>query len=181
MSNRKQQLKHSFHFLGILSFLILMIVLNSFPAHSQTLSNEKLTEAQNKYELGFFHQTISLLDSCLEANVFTDKTTKAEAYALLARAYIAEDYHNKAEGAINKLLELNVNYQPTATKDQKFMTLTSKIQQQKRTANRRSYIKKRKWWIIGGASAAVVAGVAYILLQPEPDKPLPGPPDFPYH
>ncbi len=85
-----------------------------------------LAEAQKLYEFGRYTQIIELLNPCLPDNL--REIERARAYRLLALAYLAEDYSEKAETAIKNLLKQDENYLPDPVQDpQQFIELVEKI------------------------------------------------------
>ena len=101
-----------------------------------------------------------MIDSSLSKRVFIEKVDKEEAYALLARAYIALDYPDKAEKTVRELIKLNNEYIPVAPMDPEFQKLVNRLKEEQQIKKKR---KKMKYWIMGG-TGAVVAVVSYIIL-----------------
>jgi len=159
---------------------VLIIIISGFVfsyAHAQNDADRVLKEAQDKYEQGYFPEVIELLDSYVTKKRFARSEQRDDAYALLARAYIAMDYPGKVEKTIKKLLKSNKNYEPSTPMDSKFRQLVREINAQQNPPEKKSNMK---YWIIGGT--AVGAGVALVTmwaLQPKEEKPLPGPPSPP--
>jgi hypothetical protein len=154
---------------------VLICFLGNSIANAQDNSANILKYVQDKYEHGYFNQVISILDSSLAHKVFNDPVNKDEAYALLARSYIALDYPDMAKKTVKKLLKLNKKYQPATPMDPEFQMLTRTIKEEQRSQRKKS---NSKYWIMGGT--AVVAAVSYLVFKPEEKmQPLPGPPIHP--
>jgi len=171
----------------IIWFLMLSVLIcamgNSL-ANAQDKRENILKNAQDKYEKGYFDQVISMIDSSLSNNkAFTDPDKKAEAYALLARSYIALDYpESMAENTVKKLLELNKNYVPATPMDPGFLELVRRIQEQRRIEDQRKNQKTKsnlKYWILGGAVATSIAAITIWVLKQKEQKQLPRPPSHP--
>lgn len=157
-------------------FFVALNMLALSNAFSQNQCQENLKKAQNLYERGYFQTAVSLVDSCLRANAF-DKEQEIEALSVMARAYLADDYPDKAEAAVKRLLQLQPDYQPPTPQDPKFIELV-----RKNVIPPRSWWAKRKWWVIGGTVAYTASALmVYQLFKAEPDKPLPQPPALPLH
>jgi tetratricopeptide (TPR) repeat protein len=85
-----------------------------------------LAEAQKLYELGRYTQIIELLNPWLPDNL--REIERVRAYRLLALAYLAEEYPEKAETAIKNLLKQDENYLPDPVQDsQQFIELVEKV------------------------------------------------------
>lgn len=79
------------------------------PAFGQSECNLALTEANKYYEMGNFNGVIALLTPCLQEG-FSNRE-KVQAYQLLAKTYLATDYIEEAEKAIQELLRINENFE----------------------------------------------------------------------
>ena len=157
------------------SLPILICFLGNTIVYAQDNSANILKYAQDKYEHGYFTQVISILDSSLSHKVFKDPVNRDEAYALLARTYIALDYPELAKKTVKKLLKLNKKYLPATPMDPEFQMLTRTIREEQQSQRKKS---KLKYWIMGGT--VVVAAVSYLIFKPEEKmQPLPGPPIHP--
>jgi len=75
-----------------------------------------LQEANQNYRTGKFNEAIILIADCLVKPDITDKE-KIQAYRLLGLVNIAKDDLSEAKKTIEKLLELDPDYQPDPTKD----------------------------------------------------------------
>ena len=130
-----------------------------------------LADAQSKYEVGRSLEVIQLLTSCLPDSVPVEQ--RAKAYQLLAFAYIAEELTDKAKDTIDKLLDVNKNYQPDISlHPAKFVEYTQQ------EINRRKAKNRLKNYILWGSAGVVVTVVValQIFKGETPTGPLPEPP-----
>src|SRR5262245_40518010 len=67
---------------------------------AQNKCETALAEARKKYELGFFAEAINLLTPCLPNGI--PELERVRAHRLLAMAYVAQDYPDKARAEIEK-------------------------------------------------------------------------------
>ena len=136
------------------------------PIQAQDHCEKTLLDALEKYETGHFRETIAQLQPCLPSE-------NTEVYALLARAYIADDRMDLAEDMVEELLALSPNYEPNTPKDPRFEDLVRRL--------RRSPSSAKKWLL---AAVIAAAGIAAALIDrsgddDESDGRLPGPPSLP--
>lgn len=160
---------------GILLMLALLCLMPLTDVVAQSRCENAVTQAQDSYELGRTAEVILLLSNCLPDSI--PEVERVQAYKILALAYLNEDYPDKAQLAINDLLDLNENYEPDFTQDdQRFIDLITK--EKARRSEARS--KKRKWFIVGGTVLAAGAATAIILSTGGTSaQRLPDPPTFP--
>ena len=165
---------------AIIRLLLILILISAFgfiDANAQDHSAQILKEARAKYEGGYFDLVISMLDSSIAKKHFLEPEQREEAYSLLARAYIAMDYPEKAEKTVKQLLKQNKKFEAETPMDLKFQRLVSELNKQQRPIEKKSNMK---YWILGGTAVGTgIAWVAYWLLKPEEEQPLPGPPSTP--
>jgi len=157
-------------------FLVLITLCGISPAAAQDRAENILENAREKYEKGYFEQVISIMDSCLNNNIFTDHGNKEQAHELRARAYIAWNKPGKAEKDVKKLLKMNKNYKPVTPKDPTYIKLVEKTREEQRIQRTKS---KLTYWIMGGTAVAIVS---VLVLKPSETKeatPLPTPPGHP--
>ena len=83
---------------------------------SQTTDQEKLEEAIQYYETGYFDKAIDLLSKCI-SRAQLDKERMTMAYKYLAQAYMAKDYLKQAKDAVEHLLEMVPQYSPDPVQD----------------------------------------------------------------
>ncbi|MBI1306651.1 MAG: outer membrane beta-barrel protein [Bacteroidetes bacterium] len=106
-------------------FIILFTHFFYFTSTAQTNYNDKLAEAASAYDNGDISKVIELANVCLSSSEISDK---AQAYRLLAMAYLINNQSSDALNAAVKMLELNPRYKPDLLKDPKeFTQLLSKI------------------------------------------------------
>jgi len=89
--------------------LLIFFLLISTKSFSQDFCEQKLNEAEDKFELGRFYEIPDLLSLCL-VNGFT-KEEKIRAYRLLTITYLYLDYPTKADESYLELLKLAPEYQ----------------------------------------------------------------------
>ena len=157
--------------------VVLSIVFCISPSPAQENCETAVTEAQSLYEVGRTADMIVRLASCLPDGIPAG-AERVQAYKFLALAYIAEDQSSLAQGAIEKLLDLNENFQPDRTTDpSKFVEL---VDEAKKVRSRGKTRKKRWLYIGGGALLAGGVTAAIISLTGGSSAPrLPDPPPFP--
>jgi len=144
---------------------------------------EKLADAERRYQAGFYDDALQLLwqmGPCLKGGRL-DKEDKIRLYSLKGRAFLAGYYPSQAikdsvSEAINKILDINMDYEPRAPENPEFEMQVKSIQQKRQAIKK----KNRKWYWIGGTAAIVGTGlVIYFSTRPEAEQPLPGPPGLP--
>jgi len=135
-----------------------------------------VTEAQSLYDVGRTADMIVRLESCLPDGI-PEGPERMQAYKFLALAYIAEDQSSLAQGAIEKLLDLNENFQPDRTTDpSKFVELVDEAKK----VRSRGKTRKKRWLYIGGGALLAGGVTAAIILTGGSSAPrLPDPPPFP--
>jgi len=135
-----------------------------------------VAEAQSLYDVGRTADMIVRLESCLPDGI-PEGAERVQAYKFLALAYIAEDQSSLAQGAIEKLLDLNENFQPDRTTDpSKFVELVD----QAKKVRSRGKTRKKRWLYIGGGALLAGGVTAAIILTGGSSAPrLPDPPPFP--
>ncbi len=161
-------------------FAVVVIQLFSFSLITQAVAQSKcetaVTDAQEMYDIGRSADVIVLISHCLPDSI--PQTEKVRAYRLLALSYLAEDFDSEARVAVNKLLDLNKNFEPDPTQDDarfiKQVEEENEIRAQKKS-------KRKKWFFIGGG--VVLAGVTTAIITAvgggTPRERLPDPPVFP--
>ncbi len=157
--------------------VVLSIVFCISPTSAQEDCATTVTEAQSLYDVGRTADMIVRLASCLPDGI-PEGAERMQAYKFLALAYIAEDQASLAQEAIEKLLDLNENFQPDRTTDpSKFVEL---VDEAKKVRSRGKTRKKRWLYIGGGALLAGGVTAAIISLTGGSSAPrLPDPPPFP--
>ena len=157
--------------------VVLSIVFCISPTSAQEDCATTVTEAQSLYDVGRTADMIVRLASCLPDGI-PEGPERVQAYKFLSLAYIAEDQASLAQGAIEKLLDLNENFQPDRTTDpSKFVEL---VDEAKKVRSRGKTRKKRWLYISGGALLAGGVTAAIISLTGSSSAPrLPDPPPFP--
>jgi hypothetical protein len=145
--------------------------------HANNDCDQKLPEAETQYLEGYYDVTIQLLDECLTQNGFSDNHRKIEAYSILTRAYMAGDYPiEKTEAAINRILDLDSNYQPNTPENTKFEdSVNAEKERRRQIANAR----KKRNWIVGGTAVFGIGILIYVFTRPGKEPDLPGPPALP--
>ena len=135
-----------------------------------------LTDANSRYEIGMFDQTIGRLKPCLP-NGFKDRDERVGAYRLLALSYIVTDSLEQARSSVRQLVRADRKYRPDIENDPPLFT--DMVQD-----------AKPAWyaWFYQGGSApqwigrAPIVGAAVslpFLLKEETVQPLPEPPALP--
>ncbi len=156
--------------------VVLSIVFCISPSPAQENCETAVTEEQSLYEVGRTADMIVRLENCLPDGI-PEGAERMQAYKFLSLAYIDEDQASLAQGAIEKLLDLNENFQPDRTTDpSKFVEL---VDEAKKVRSRGKTRKKRWLYIGGGALLAGGVTAAIISLTGGSSAPrLPDPPPF---
>lgn len=91
----------------------------------------ELKEAEEKYNIGFFSEALEILNACLNKSNLSQEE-KLSAYRLQALAYLAKDLQYLAKRSIQKILELEPNYEPDPIQDPpSFTQLVEEAKKQK--------------------------------------------------
>jgi len=145
---------------------------------SQTVAQDNcatvVTDAQNLYEVGRTADMIARLEKCLPDGV-TAEADKVQAYKLLSLAYIAEDFPSGARNAIEKILDINENYEPDQANDPSLFIEYVEEAKQNRAQKKGG---KKKYFFIGGG-IVLVSAVALVLTSGSDPPPAPRLPDAP--
>ena len=96
--------------------LVFALAFVSMPLLAQDVTSdncvENLAEARNRLFLGDFDGATSLIQPCIEANLYTDPADQVQAYELLASVYIATGNEQDARLAVANLLDVDPDYTP---------------------------------------------------------------------
>jgi len=90
------------------AFVVLLAA--AAPAAAQTPCETGLQAAEKSYGRGQFTEVAAQLAPCLQER--TSRTLQAQAYSLLARAYLAADEPAKARQAVSDLLRVDPTFEP---------------------------------------------------------------------
>jgi len=147
---------------------------------AQDNCQDKLEDAQEKYNVGLFKETLTLLTPCLPDS-FSEDDQKIRGYRLTALAYIAADYPDSARQSIKKLLKVDPGYRSTREEDPYlFKEIVTGLLKPKWYE---AIWRGNKWSNWTGRALIVGAGVGvYVLIKPGPGlqpQPIPDPPGFP--
>lgn len=99
----------------IILYIILTLVFFSGQAFSQSCDWSVIDGASRDYENGNFDKVIEKLTDCTQ-NGFNNRQ-KVQAYRLLAKTYLARDKDSLAIASVQKLLNLNPDFQPDVLSD----------------------------------------------------------------
>lgn len=152
--------------------IILGLIGSASIVNAQSKCERAADEAQRLYENGHTAEVILLLNRCLPDSI--PEIEREKAYKFLALAYLAEDYNKEAITAIDKLLDLNINFKPDYTRDpEKFIKI---VDGEKKERLKKRNIKRRILYIGGGTVLAAI--ITAIILSPgDKAQPLPDPPN----
>lgn len=100
--------KKAFYFLLLFSILIAFPFLKT--SAQEDCGNITISDAKKKYMNGNFDEVLNLLYPCLDFGF--DRKQKQEAHHILALTYLAIDSVNLAGVQVNKLIDLNPNFEP---------------------------------------------------------------------
>ncbi len=113
--------------------LISLSIINFMSINLAVAQNQcaaALSEAGKMYETGRFTPAIALLSSCLPDGI--PKSERVASSRLLALSYLAEDFSDEAEEAVEKLLKLGRSYQTNSDIDPApFIALVKKVKQRR--------------------------------------------------
>lgn len=142
------------------------------PAQPAQCNATVLTSADNKYEFGFFDDTIAVLRPCLSKSSATVKQ-RVPALRLAALSYFEIDQPETAKELIRSLLEAKRNYNPPDGDPQYFHHSIDELRPTQ-------FFRKREF-LLAAAASAITLGISYVLFKPSstPTDPLPGPPSLP--
>src|SRR6202158_4661377 len=110
------------------------------PAVAQSTCETGLREAGKSYELGSFAAGPEPLAPCFAER--TPRTMLAQAYSLLARAYLAADEMGKARQAVSDLLRTDPTYEPVPPP--RFAQLVAEVRRAEATVEVTSVSKSRE-------------------------------------
>ncbi|MES2328680.1 MAG: TonB-dependent receptor plug domain-containing protein [Bacteroidota bacterium] len=91
----------------------------------QTCGEPALRLADKLYQTGAFEEVETTLLPCI-ASGFTDPQ-KVQAYRLLALSYIANDFPDKAQKAVEDLLKINASFEPSFGDAEEFASLVKTL------------------------------------------------------
>jgi hypothetical protein len=153
---------------------------------------KKMKDAENKYLMGDFDNSIVTIEACLKAPDFPDGMRK-QAYELLAQNYLAKSYVEQAKAAIRKLLELvptyvapadNPPYAAEVEQVRKEMGGVAKKEEEPQPQKEKGEAWYENTWVLIAGGVVVVGVVAIVLLSGSKSEaakpnPLPDPPILP--
>jgi len=189
LKNKKPLNLFVFYFLAaLLNFLVIEPIV--LPQYSLVASNEQTCEgnlelAENNYYDGNFEETIRLIRECLK-DTDLKKSERIRAYKILSRTMLAQNNSVTAKEIINKIFDLEPEFQPTIEQETpQFVTTVNEVknERQKKSIKQEESGSNVWYWIAGGAATAAV--VAILFIDPNGDDPqvesntLPEPPKFP--
>lgn len=147
---------------------------------AQDNCQDKLELAQEKYNIGLFNESLTLLKPC-PPDSFLEKDQKIRGYRLMALAYIAADYPDSARQSVKKLLKVDPGYSSNRKDDpDAFKKIVTGLKPNLYEQSVRWIWKGKK--LANWAGRALIVGVGvYFLTKSGPQKPepIPGPPPFP--
>ena len=132
----------------------------------------RLGDAQDKYEFGFFDETIRLLQPCLSKSSAKEKQ-RVPALRLAALSYFEKDEPVSATEMIRNLLQAKRGYNAPAGDPQYFHDWIDEL--------RPSRFFERRTFLMALGAAVIVGGVSYLIFKPSDTErpPLQGPPSLP--
>lgn len=135
--------------------LACLALLGSLPGLAQDTCEQRLRDAESSYREGRFDAVAELLQPCLVAR--GERQARIEAYALLAKTYLAEDRMGEAREAVRTLLALKADFEPSAVDPPRFAALVAEAR--KATGLRVSSVSKTEESLIEApATVAVLTG-----------------------
>jgi len=106
--------------------LILFLFVNTFVYSQNNCDWSTLDDANEKYKIGNFEETISIINNCI--NTGFDEKQQVEGYRLLAKTYLALDNDSSANIAANELIKINPKFQADYLSDPpKFIAIIAKL------------------------------------------------------
>ena len=162
------------------------VIINKFSlwATSDQTCSAYLDKAEDSFYEGKLDEAVALVMQCLNENP-TEKSLQTRAYTILIRTYLAKDNPGKAREMIEKMLEINPDYQPTIEEEMpQYVNLVTEVREERTKIEPKEEETGMNWVLIGTGGVATVAILALLLSGggDEPaaaDNSLPGPPDFP--
>lgn len=123
-------------------------------AAQQTPCESGLHDALKSYEVGLFAAVPEQLAPCFQQR--TSRARQADAYALLARAYLAADEPAKARQAVSDLLRANPAFEIEAGAPPRFAQLVAQVRREESTVQVTSVSKSKESLREAPATVAVV-------------------------
>lgn len=161
-----------------LLFMPIVSLFSFSSACAQDQCETALAEAKRNYDAGRLAEVIERLRVCLPDSL--PQIERAEAYHLLALAYLAEDYRDEAKAAIYQIFTLNRNYEPDAVQDpQPYRDLVAEVELTIPKSLEQELFGgwKKAPWIAAVALAGY--GIGKLIFGAPDEKPLPEPPELP--
>jgi outer membrane receptor for ferrienterochelin and colicins len=137
------------------AFAALVVLLAAAaPATAQTPCETGLQAAEKSYSLGQFAEVPGQLAPCLQGR--TSRGLQAQAYSLLARAYLAADEPAKARQAVSDLLRADPTFEPGPPP--RFGQLVAEVRRAQATVEVTSVSKTKESLFEAPATVVVVTG-----------------------
>lgn len=157
-------------------------------AAQNQVCTDALDQAEEYYYDGKFDQTIDLVKQCLK--ITTDNSVKVRAFTILLRTFIAKDNTKSAKDMVNKILDIDANYNPTLEQERPgLVNLVADVKKERKIRQRAVKLKKsgsNTWLWIGAGGVVVIGAVALLALggggdekPTEQNNTLSTPPAFP--
>jgi hypothetical protein len=165
----------------IITLAVFFHIVCASRAEAQENCETVVTEAQSLYEIGRTAEMIVRLKSCLPDGI-PEQVQRVQAYRLLSLAYIEEVQLSEAEDTVEKLLDLNENFEPDPTIDPSNFIEFVEASKEVRAQAQAKKSRKKRWLYIGGGTVLAGAVTAAIIVATggsEPRPRLPDPPPYP--
>lgn len=191
LNSLKTQIKKPlrFYFYGIWICLVLFPGIsekqNRFQAADTNTCVSQLNKAEESYYNGQFDEALMLSRQCLQNTSLTPEI-RLRAYTILARTFLGRNETDSSRWAINRILDLNPDYQPTIEQEKpQYVHLVTEIKIERAYAEQKKGRKGINKWIWIGAGTVASAAIITLLTsgnggsKETPKNTLREPPPFP--
>jgi len=124
---------------------------------------EQLNKAEELYYNGEFDSALMLTNQCLQDSSLISEN-KMKAYIIRARIYLSKNESDSARLNINKILDLNPDYQPTLEQEKpQYVHLVMEIKIERAYAEQKSGRKGVGKWVWIGAGTVATAAIITLI------------------
>ena len=145
---------------------------------------QKIDKAEKLYYSGKFNKSVNIIKECLKDNSFNQEG-KLKAYTILANIFLVKNNKPKSKEIINKIFELQPEYQPTIEQYKpEYVKLVEEVRMERATVQTgKGESGWSNWWLYGAGTAVAVGAILYFMQDaddnPSASEVLSEPPGFP--
>jgi hypothetical protein len=169
LSSPKAKIKKAryYYFFVIWSGLFLFLIMSENQILVQAADTNtcvsQLNKAEESYYNGQFDEALQLSRQCLQNTSLTPEN-RLRAYTILARTFLGKNETDSSKWAINRILELNPDYQPTIEQEKpQYVHLVTEIKIERAYAEQKKGKKGINKWIWIGAGTVASAAIITLL------------------